>query len=55
MKVVGTKLYVRVLSDDTPDEVADSIRNWVVQELRGRESSERDTEIVVVIGMDAGT
>lgn len=52
MNRVGSKLILRVLSDDQPDDVADTIRNWVDQEMRSREHSERDTEIVLVIGMD---
>lgn len=51
MKVIGSRLHLRALAEDVPDYVADYIRNWVDQELRGREISERDTEIVVTIGM----
>lgn len=52
VKRTGTKLILRVLQDDDPGSVADEIRNWVEKEMIGREFSDRDTEIVVVIGMD---
>ena len=50
MKRMGTKVIFRVLTEDDPTDVADTVRNWVENELLGREHSERDTEIVVVIG-----
>lgn len=52
MKLVGTKMILRVLPDDTPASLADEVRNWVEKEMVGREYSDRDTEIVVVIGTD---
>lgn len=52
MKQVGSKLHLRVLSDDSPDNVADLIHGWIDRELRNREYAERDTEITVVIGLD---
>ena len=52
MKRVGTKLVLRVLQDDSPEFVADEVRNWVEKEMAQREHSERDTEIIVVIGTD---
>jgi hypothetical protein len=49
---VGTKLILRTRGDETPEDVADDIRSWVEQEMRSREVSDRDTEIVILIGMD---
>jgi hypothetical protein len=48
----GTKLYLRVLATDTPEEVGNAVQEWVRDEMLGRENTERDTEITVVIGMD---
>lgn len=52
MRRDSTKVVFRALADDQPTDVADTIRNWVENEMLGREHSERDTEITVTIGLD---
>lgn len=52
VKRTGTKLILRVLQGDAPADVADEIKNWVEKEMVEREGTDRDTEIVIMIGMD---
>lgn len=49
---MGTKMIMRILHTDTPEDAAREVADWIRNEMAGLHDDERDTEITVVIGLD---